>query len=57
MCDYWIKNSGRWKLGFGFAIGIIEIDTSEKIAFDCINNYNDKNNNNSITILYHYQII
>ena len=48
MCDYWKKYFNRFKLGFGFAIGIIEIDLNEKIAFNCDD---DKDNINSNPIL------
>ena len=48
-CNYWANNCrrSRHKLGFGFAIGAIKVDTNQKIAFD----YNCDINGNSNPLL------
>ena len=53
ICDYWKKHTSLAKLGFGFAIGIIQLDLNENIAFECNNNVNNiiiKKNDNPLLL-------
>ena len=35
ICDYWEKHCSQTSLGFGFAIGAIQLDLKRKISFNC----------------------